>query len=255
VRVPSPEPLLASLPNLRDLGGHPTADGGRVRRGLIYRSEAPCLATPADQAALSQRLRIAEVVDLRRDEEHRASPLPPAVAARARWHRVPLQVDVPPHVAEQLAPAEHTDGDMGRFYAWVARANTDRLAQVLEVLADAEAPVLVHCAVGKDRTGVVAGVLLLALGVAPDDVVADYARSDAAMRAVLPRHDDRLTPDRIDGDVRLRAPAAAMAALLDHLAEARGSPSGWLDELDPGGALRGRLRRRLVTAGRGAAAR
>lgn len=241
------DPLLASLPNLRDLGGRPTADGGWVRRGLIYRSEAPCLATPADQAALGERLHVAEVVDLRRDEEHRAAPLPPAVAARARWHRVPLEVDAPPHVAEQLpATEELTSADMGRFYAWIARRNTRRLAQVLELLAEADAPVLIHCAVGKDRTGVVSGVALLALGVAPDEVVADYARSDAAMAAVLPRHDDRLTPDRIDGDVRLRAPAAAMAALLDHLAEAHGSPWAWLEELDPGGSLRAGLRRRLV---------
>lgn len=240
---------MASLPNLRDLGGLPADDGRWIRHGSVFRSEAPGLATPADLEALHLRLRITEIIDLRRPEEHDAAPLPPALAAHARWHRVPFHVDAPPHVSDQaIRAAELTSADMGRFYAWVARNNVSQLREVLDLLAEAEAPVLVHCAVGKDRTGVAVSVMLLALGVAADEVVADYARSDEPMRHVLPRHDARLTTERIDGDPRLRAPAAAMSACLDELDRECGSVAAFLDELDADGSLRRRLRARLTEA-------
>lgn len=242
-------PRLASLPNLRDLGGLPAGERRWVRRGMMFRSEAPGLATPTDLEALHVRLGIAEVIDLRRPEEHDAAPLPPALAARARWHRVPFHVDAPPHASDRAIPdGELTSADMGRFYAWVAQHNVSQLREVLTLLAEADAPALVHCAVGKDRTGVAVGMTLLALGVATDEVVADYARSDEPMRRVLPRHDARLTSDRIGDDPRLRAPAAAMAACLDHLGQACGSVAAFLDELDADGSLRRRLRTRLIEA-------
>lgn len=241
------EHRLASLPNLRDLGGHRTEDERQVRRGVAFRSEAPGLATAADLDALHLQLGVAEIIDLRRPEEHRAAPLPPALAAHARWHRVPFEISAPPHASDQPpGGATPTTTDMGRFYAWMAQRNVARLRQVLQLLADVDAPALVHCAVGKDRTGVTVGVALLALGVAADDVVADYARSDAAMREVLPRHDAELTSHRIDGEVRLRAPAAAMSTCLGRLAEEHGSVAAFLDGLDADGSLRRRLRDRLT---------
>lgn len=243
----SVEPRLASLPNLRDIGGHATAAGDRVRSGAVYRSEAPGLASPSDLGALADRLGVAEVIDLRRPEEHHRSPLPPELASRARWHRVPFDVEAPPHASDRARSVDEiTCADMGRFYAWMAGRNVPRLRQVLGLLSEVEQPALVHCAVGKDRTGVAVAVTLLALGVATDDVIADYARSDAAMRHVLPRHDDALTVDRIETDLRLQAPAASMAALLDGLAEAHGSLRAFLDEIDAGSGLCDRLRARLL---------
>lgn len=241
------EHRLISLPNLRDLGGHRSGDGRRVRQGALFRSEAPGLATPADLDALRLRMGIAEVIDLRRPEEHEATPLPPSLSAHVRWHRVPFDVDAPPHISDRaVATGDLTSADMGRFYAWMAQRNVDRLHEVLTLLTDIEAPALMHCAVGKDRTGVTAAVVLLALDVAVDEVVADYARSDEPMRDVLPRHDARLTADRIDGDPRLRAPAEAMSVCLDTLGRGSGSVTAFLDELDPDGSLRQRLRTRLT---------
>lgn len=243
------EHRLTSLPNLRDLGGHRAGDGRRVRRGVLFRSEAPGLATPADLDALRLRLGIAEIIDLRRPEEHEAAPLPSSLSAHVRWHRIPFDVEAPPHISDQaVASGDLTSADMGRFYAWMAQRNVDRLHEVLTLLTEIEAPALMHCAVGKDRTGVTAALVLLALDVAVDEVVADYARSDEPMRDVLPRHDARLTSDRIDGDPRLRAPAEAMSACLDELGRGRGSVAAFLDELDPDAALRQRLRTRLTEA-------
>jgi protein-tyrosine phosphatase len=241
------EPPLRSLPNLRDVGGHVTADGRRMRRGVVFRSEAPSLASAGDVDALAQRLGIAEVIDLRRPDEQQRSPLPPALAAGARWHRVPFEIEAPPHASDRALSAEEiTCADMGRFYAWMAWRNVSQLRRVLGLLAELEAPALVHCAVGKDRTGVAVAVALLVLGAATADVIADYARSDAAMAQVLPRHDAELTAERIDADLRLRAPAASMAALLEGLAGVYGSLGAFLAELDAGSGLCDRLRRRLL---------
>lgn len=239
--------LLASLPNLRDLGGLRTTDGRRTRRGVLFRSESPCLATPDDLAALHTRLRIAEVVDLRRADEHDAAPLPPALARHARWHRVPFDIAAPPHVPSSAPDAAGlTATEMGRFYAWMVQRNAPRLREVCTLLADARAPALIHCAIGKDRTGVTVALVLLALGVDHTAVVDDYARSDPCMRAVLRRVDDRVTEDRLESDMRLRAPASSMLACLDALAAAHGSVAAFLSELDPDGSIRGRLRARLL---------
>lgn len=240
------ESLLPSLPNLRDLGGHPTRDGGRVRAGAVFRSESPGLARPADALALHHRLGIAEVIDLRREEEQLERPLPAGLLERARWRRVPFEVAAPPHVVEQVGAGPVTCEQMARFYAWMAQRNTEPLRQVLQAVAEAEQPVLIHCAVGKDRTGVVCAVLLLAAGVTESVAIADYGRTDATVNAVLPRHDAALTPERIAGDVRLRAPEDAMRGCLATLAEAHGSVEGFLDAFDPDGSLRRRLRERLV---------
>lgn len=241
------EQLLPSLPNLRDLGGLPTRDGHRTRSGVLYRSEAPSLASTTDVDALHARLRIAEVIDLRRADEHETSPLPSALAGRVRWHRVPFDIDAPVHLSTPAPGARGmTSAEMGQFYAWLVQRNVPQLRQVLALLSDVDAPALIHCAIGKDRTGVTVALALLAVGVERSTVLADYARSDTAMRTVLPRHDARVTDEILEADMRMRAPEASMSACLDAIAYAQGSLAAFLDELDADGSIRRRLRGRLL---------
>ena len=214
----------------------------------MFRSESPSLASPADVEALHSDLRIAEVVDLRRTDDHDAAPLPPGLAARARWHRVPFDIEAPPDIPSPApSPPGLTSAQMGRFYAWMVQRNVPQLREVLALLADVESPALVHCAIGKDRTGVTVAITLLALGVGRPAVVADYARSDASMRSVVPRFDPRITDEVLASDMRLRAPAASMDACLDELTDVYGSVAAFLDELDADGSTRRRLRARLLT--------
>jgi len=180
VRMTDTTVALASLPNLRDLGGWPAHNGSRTRPGVVYRSEAPALAAPEDVAALAEVLGITDVVDLRLPEETEHRPLPEALRARVRYHHVPFAVEVPPHELEQHAPGDGvTATELGRFYVWMAQRNVAALGQALTHLAQAEGAALVHCAVGKDRTGLTAATALLAVGAPEDAIVADYASSDA----------------------------------------------------------------------------
>lgn len=238
---------LASLPNLRDLGGWPAENGSRTRHGVVYRSEAPALADPDDAAALVDVLGVTDVVDLRLAEETAHRPLPGPLRDRVRYHHVPFAVEVPPHELEQVDMGNGlTAAALGRFYLWMAERNREALHEALTRLAQADGPALVHCAVGKDRTGLTAASALLAVGAPEDAIVADYASSDAPMRAVMPRHDPALGPEDVPHDAGLQAPAEAMRVLLDGLRERLGDPRAYLHEVDPRGSVRAALRQRLL---------
>lgn len=187
---------LASIPNLRDAGGHPAGDGWRVRRGLLYRSVTLSAASDADLATLAD-LGIGAVFDLRTAIEQERNP--DRLPAGAK--HVPLDVladsgeadpaavfalmDDPPRASRELA-----DGGTERFYIATyhdmvrlpsARAGFGRLYRSLAHTNGGAA--LVHCTTGKDRTGWATAALLLFLGVATDLVVEEYLQSDAPVRA------------------------------------------------------------------------
>lgn len=189
---------LASIPNLRDVGGHETADGARVRRGLLYRSVTLSRAAEADLAALAQ-LGVATVYDLRTAMEQERAPdrLPPgaehvsldllADSGEADPAAVFALMDDPPR-----ATAELGDGGTERFYIAtyhdMVRLPSARAAfgRLYRGLADADGrAALVHCTTGKDRTGWAVAALLLFLGVGPDVVMAEYLLSDAAVRTAF----------------------------------------------------------------------
>jgi protein-tyrosine phosphatase len=166
----------ATLANARDLGGLPVPPDRVTRAGVLYRSDAP-LSGDASPAGLLM-WPPATVIDLRAVEE--GPPVHPLEAWGARIHRVPLldlhQVDRPDQ------PKTLTE-----IYQEMLADAATRLAAVVETAAQGSRPVLVHCAAGKDRTGVAIAVLLLAAGVEPAAVVADYVRTDANMPGVRAR--------------------------------------------------------------------
>jgi protein-tyrosine phosphatase len=210
--APEDAPLgIASVPNLRDVGGVPTLEGRVVRAGLLYRSGALQHLAGADLAAF-ERLGIRGVYDLRGAREREVAPdrLPAGTA----------------YVGSDVL-ADWTEGGPDRVFAWfedpaAARAGLGggraealwaEQYRKLVTLPSAHAaygrlfrdvaraehrPALVHCSGGKDRSGWAAASLLLLLGVAPDAVMADYlrsgwhedARAGAMLRALAERGGD-----------------------------------------------------------------
>jgi protein-tyrosine phosphatase len=190
------EPLhLVGIPNFRDVGGHATEDGGKVRTGVLYRSVALDQASEADLEALST-LGIRTVFDLRTAIERQRRP--DRLPADAKHIALDLLVDSgeadpaavfalmedPPRASRELA-----DGGTERFYLATyrdmirLRSARAGYAALLRALAQAEtSPALVHCTTGKDRTGWVVAAILLFLGVHHDDVVRDYLVSDLQIR-------------------------------------------------------------------------
>jgi protein-tyrosine phosphatase len=170
--------------NARDLGGTPTRDGGRLRDGALIRSDSHALLTPAAVTAFRERPP-ALILDLRWPRECAASPSP--FAADAYYRNVPLLSD--PLGYEVL---DHT-------YAPMLDHNGVRVAQAVhEIAAAPPGAVVIHCHGGRDRTGLLAAVLLGLAGVAPDDIAADYAATPGADAAAM-SHTLRHAEERYGG--------------------------------------------------------
>jgi protein-tyrosine phosphatase len=173
---------LEGAPNFRDLGGYRAADGRRVRHAQLFRSEALASLTDADLTQVAA-LEIGLVYDLRGAEERaRASnrwPLGRVVETLSGLESVELDAVAFFGWRERIGDPSF-DADAAREWMRTAYAAMPRLfAGVLVSLFDrlntAAPPVtLIHCTAGKDRTGYVSAMLLLALGVSRDDVLQDY---------------------------------------------------------------------------------
>ncbi len=170
---------LVGADNVRDLGGLPTADGRSVRPGRILRSDFLVRLDPDDEEKLIGRFGLRRVVDLRTQAEVEAFPGP--------WD--PFGVEVL-RTALPLHPAfVGTGADvMSRLYSAFAEPPAPALAAALEATIDVDhQPVLVHCAAGKDRTGVLVALALELLGVERGVIAADYALTHERMPRVIPR--------------------------------------------------------------------
>ena len=174
---------LVGLPNARDLGGYPAADGQAVREGLLLRSEALTNATPEDVAALVE-FGVGVVVDLRGDSEiatfgqgpwtGRRAHLPTADLTQAVFARM---VKAGPD-GEPLAEDEVVKVMIEMYRQFVAdescrAAFASALALITEQ-ATQGTPILFHCTAGKDRTGWLSALVLSALGTDRETVIADY---------------------------------------------------------------------------------
>ena len=158
--------------NLRDLGGLPTVHGGRTRFGLLYRGEYPVfLAESASTGCLPVSWR--SVVDLRRSGEVRFEQLP-WESAGVRWAHRPLR----------LASGTSWESSYERYLG----DGPDEFVAAISALTDpASFPALFHCAAGKDRTGVVAAVLLDLAQVERAAICADFALTAVNLRPIVDR--------------------------------------------------------------------
>jgi len=168
------------MDNFRDLGGYETADGQTVKWGWVYRSGELNAASKADLAYLS-RLDIEVILDLRPPEDMIEAP-DPVPRSDTRMVRLGMFKEELLQLWQAFLDAsskEAADAISRRLYSqWyrvLIRDFTDEFAVIFEMLADpSNLPAVIHCSGGQDRTGMVAAVLLMLLGVPHDTVVADY---------------------------------------------------------------------------------
>ena len=159
------------VPNLRDVGGVVADDGRRVRTGLLLRSAQP--ATD-DLVPSDFEWPPSVVIDLRSPLEGAGDH--PLVALGARIVNLPLLSALSPH-------AEH-DRTLADLYRHVTDTAAHLLVDLVHEVAEADGPVLVHCAAGKDRTGIGVALVLRLLGVDQGQVVADYLLTTDAKEAI-----------------------------------------------------------------------
>lgn len=164
--------------NFRDVGGYVGSGGRRVRWKTLYRSDGLSHLSKSDTATIAS-LGLASVFDLRSGKEMAHNRFPVDELA-VTYHHLPL--------VSELPDPEHFDvvpGFMASHYLDFATDSITRIGTAITLLARPSAyPAVVHCAAGKDRTGVLIAIVLALVGVHDDTIVADYALSDRAMPAL-----------------------------------------------------------------------
>lgn len=148
--------------NLRDLGGYPISLGVYTEFGRILRSDAPCEISDEEKQFLLD-MKVNTIIDLRSRDETLRNPCAFAGMAEFGYYNFNFSAG---------STIWRTEDDIPVFYTDLA--DDKIMAQIMRTIANAPGGVLIHCAAGKDRTGVTAALLLLLTGVSKLDVLADY---------------------------------------------------------------------------------
>jgi protein-tyrosine phosphatase len=222
--------------NVRDLGGL-RAGQSRTRPGVLLRSDALHELTAADVRVLVDEVGLKQVIDLRAAHERIERGRGALGATDVRFTEV--EVIGPEDLARRAAVRAES------FAAGIPPAQIigDGYAELLDlgaaafsaafagIVAPGGVPALVHCAIGKDRTGVLVALLLDAAGIDRDEIVADYARTGERMGPVIARWTDSgsgvLLNEQLAAFTGLAAPAT-MEQTLDHLHARWGGGAGYL---------------------------
>jgi protein-tyrosine phosphatase len=221
--------------NVRDLGGHPTEDGGETRMGVVVRADSVRRLTEAGWQSLVD-YGIRRILDLRLESELEEDPpgdLPVEVVHVSFLEDVPLERQIEIFQRWIDAPDDVTatrDGYLEMLETY--RANV--AAAISAVAGAPEGGVLVHCMGGKDRTGLVAALLLRLAGVSVADIAADYGLSAENIKPLWQVWVED-AGDENERELRRRlsaSPAEAMAQVLETLERERGSVRQYL--LDAG---------------------
>ncbi|MBF6077602.1 tyrosine-protein phosphatase [Nocardia beijingensis] len=180
----------AQIDNVRDLGGLPVRGGGATRFGVVYRSSTPQNLTESDLAKLLGPIGLRTLIDLRLPDEVEREGY--GLLAGADVRRVCLPVRKSPQsslAARDLVP-DSSRVDLVDLYEKLLAGSADSIVAAVRLVVDSGShSVLFHCAAGKDRTGVLAAVLLDAVGVPPEAIAADYALTGERMHRVRDRLD------------------------------------------------------------------
>jgi protein-tyrosine phosphatase len=183
--------------NFRDLGGYRTRDGRQLQWGRVFRSGVLSYFTPNDAQHL-QTLGVRAICDLRRADERERE--------QTRWPDTKTQHltwddgSAPPTIASMATQYSHPFTAAGMraatidlyraLPAWMA----PRLRSMFERIARGDIPILVHCAAGKDRTGLAIALLLMVLEVPHETIIEDYLLTNSAcdlVQFILTRHEAR----------------------------------------------------------------
>ena len=191
---------LHGVSNFRDLGGYPARDGQRVRWRRLFRSAHLGGATEADRAALAQ-LGLTRAFDFRGVAERAATPNSLAGAlANVRQHSLAIEPSVEQRVRQCATAGRRVDAAlmvelMNELYRGLVTTQAPRFAELFDHLLHDDAPLVFHCTAGKDRTGVAAALILLALGVPRATVVEDYLLTTRHYRRPAPAPGSAIPPD------------------------------------------------------------
>jgi len=182
---------LQGASNFRDLGGYPGEQGRPVRWRRLFRSDHLGGLTETDKAELA-RLGLAKAFDFRGESERAATPYE---LVDVEQHSLAIEPSVVQRMQEMVAAGRTLTAPvvtelMKDLYRSLITDQSHRFKGLFEHLLDTDAPMVFHCTAGKDRTGVAAALILLALGVPREQVMQDYLLTNEVFRhPPMPRSD------------------------------------------------------------------
>ena len=241
-----------SVLNFRDLGGYRTHDGRTVAWRRLFRSAALHKMHERDIARLKREISPRAVIDLRSPRDPGKNPEPLLLEeVGARYFPIPFRPDGLSYLKDE-ATAHPDATNMGAIYLYRISEKPfgKRLVDALEIIAEKDShPLVFHCTAGKDRTGVLAAMVLAAMGVVDEDVVDDYALSAPLMKAIRARMTS--DPDTAQGvkdqpEFHWEASAESMAVFLSLLRREYGSAEGYLRANGASSSLADRLKAALL---------
>lgn len=225
---------LEAVHNFRDLGGYPTTDGRSTKWRRLFRSDGLYRLRGADDMSRVMQLGLKSVIDLRTEREQREQGIFPIDDIEVTFHHLSI-VDV------TWSDTETPEfDDEVEFLVWGYRdmleIGSSRFADAMHVLAQTESlPAVFHCAAGKDRTGVLAALLLSSIGVDDAHICADYGLTQDAMRRSIawskvhrPELAERYATIP---KAYLAADPRAMQIILTELAQQHGSVRNYVREI------------------------
>ena len=207
--------------NTRDLGGLPRT-GGFTRSGVIVRSDSVAHLTAEGRAAMTA-YGVTTVIDLRSPSELLTSPNPFADGAGPAYVNRPLVDD---RMMLKLGEAS----DMYGRYLMMLEHRQEAFCDILNSVAEAEGGVVFHCFAGKDRTGLVAALMLAVAGVTDEAIAADFAETDAQLAARYQEWLAAAAPQRRQEMLEeLQCPPERILGVLDHLDQRWGGAEAYLE--------------------------
>lgn len=241
---------LEGVHNFRPVGSYRVAGGRTIRAGRLFRSGALEPMTERDREVLEKAIGLRTILDLRHPDELALAGRPHPLRDRVVWLSIFREEWRQEELIAELNGL-YGPGPSPRRYLHYLEVGGDRLARAFELFAEEERyPFLVHCTAGKDRTGVLIGMIMDVLGADPADIAAEYAlsgRSIDRLLAYLRASGRQLEGTEEEVRMRLATPPERMAGFIELLHEHHGGAEAFFRKQGVSAAAIGRVRE-LLTA-------
>jgi protein-tyrosine phosphatase len=204
----------------------------------MVRSDSMANLTPAGRAAMVA-YGVTKVIDLRTDEELLRAPNPCADNAGLVYVHLPL-------IDDSMMVGLGEASGMFERYLWMLDGRPEAFRAIFETVAEADGGLVFHCFAGKDRTGLVAAMLLAAAGVPDHAIASDFEETDAQLAVRYQEWIAAAAPER-RGEMReeLRCPPDRILGVLDHLEQRWGGVHGYMEAAGLSAAAIDRLSAKL----------
>lgn len=232
--------------NIRDLGGYETRAGNPIPWRRFLRSDSLHRIAPHEIRRLHDE-GLRAVIDLRTGTEVAAAPNPFAAFPDVRYLNLPLFDDLSPQSLSEAA--QEGDHPLFTFYMTALETRGDAICQILTEMAQIDdGAVLFNCTAGKDRTGIIAALLLGIAGVDRKEIIADYALTAEFIPDLVAEFLDisRAKGGDTESYARmLESPAETLAATMDAIRQKYGTFRTYLQSINLPESVRETLRARL----------